>query len=199
MSPRPNRRAERIPQILEAARAVFARSGFAEARMEDIAEAAGLSKATLYLYFPSKDELIGALLQQYFANAFVDLTALRDAPGALRERLGAWSTRRIAELEADVVYLALGYEFFAVAARQPAVRTVLRDYYRRYRAELTALIAGAATQGEPLSLPPPELATALVAFFEGLTMLWMLDPDSLNLHAVTASALDGLLGKEELK
>ena len=68
MSPRPDRRAERIPQILEAARAVFARSGFAQSRMDEIAREAGLSKAAIYLYFPGKDELISALLQQYFAG-----------------------------------------------------------------------------------------------------------------------------------
>lgn len=193
MSPRPDRRAERIPQILEAARAVFARSGFAQARMDEIAREAGLSKAAIYLYFPSKDELISALLQQYFAGAFADLASLHGAPGSLRLRLGAWAERRIAELEADAAYLSVGYEFFAVAARQEAVRDVLRDYYRRYRAELAALIdragprsAGAAGQAE--------LAAALVALFEGLTLLWMLEPEGVNLRAVTARALDGLLG-----
>lgn len=191
MSPRPDRRAERIPQILQAARSVFARSGFAQARMEDIAQAAGLSKAAVYLYFPSKDEVIAALLQQYFADAFADLASLRDDPGPPRARLGAWAERRIAELEADAAYLGVGYEFFAVAARQEPVREVLRDYYRRYRAELAALIerAGGGAGAHPL-----ELAAALVALFEGLTLLWMLEPEGVNMREVTACALDGLLG-----
>lgn len=193
MSPRPDMRAERVPQILQAARAVFARSGFAQARMEDIAQEAGLSKAALYLYFASKDELIAALLQQYFADAFADLAALRDAPGSLRHRLGAWAERRIAELEADAAYLSVGYEFFAVAARQQSVRAVLRDYYRRYRAELAALIERAGPRS-PRAAGQAELAAALVALFEGLTLLWMLEPEDVNLRAVTARALDGLLG-----
>lgn len=192
--PKPDRRAERIPQILQAALTVFARSGFAEARMEDIAQEAGLSKAAVYLYFPSKDELTGALLQQYFANAFADLTALRDSSGPLRARLGVWVERRIAELEADPAYLGIGYEFFAVAARQEAVREVLRDYYRRYRTELATLIDRAAANGEAMLIQAPELATALVALFEGLTLLWVVEPEGVNLHQVTAQALDKLLG-----
>jgi AcrR family transcriptional regulator len=192
MSPRPDRRAERIPQILQAARAVFARSGFAQARMEEIAGEAGLSKAAIYLYFPSKDELIRALLLQYFAGAFADLASLHGAPGSLRLRLGAWAERRIAELEADAAYLSVGYEFFAVAARQEAVRDVLRDYYRRYRAELAALIDRAGPRSAAAG--QAELAAALVALFEGLTLLWMLEPEGVNLRAVTARALDGLLG-----
>ncbi len=194
MSPRPDVRAERIPQILQAARTVFSRSGFGPTRMEDIAQAAGLSKATLYLYFASKDEVIGALLQHYFADAFADLAALRDEPGRLRSRLSMWSSRRITELTADAAYLAIGYEFFAVAARQDAVRQVLRDYYARYRSELVGLVEAATAQGEQFALRPAELATALVALYEGLTLLWMLDPAAVDLVRVTEAALAGLLG-----
>ena len=48
MSPRPDVSEERKQQILEAAIAVFARLGFRAARMDDVAEQAGLSKAALY-------------------------------------------------------------------------------------------------------------------------------------------------------
>jgi AcrR family transcriptional regulator len=45
---------ERPKQILEAALAVFAERGLAAARLEDIARHAGLSKGTIYLYFPNR-------------------------------------------------------------------------------------------------------------------------------------------------
>lgn len=48
---------ERPRQILDAAFAVFAERGLAQARLEDIARRAGLSKGTIYLYFPNKEEL----------------------------------------------------------------------------------------------------------------------------------------------
>ncbi len=48
---------ERPKQILEAALAVFAERGLSAARLEDIARRAGLSKGTIYLYFPNKEEL----------------------------------------------------------------------------------------------------------------------------------------------
>src|ERR1700712_4300462 len=48
---------ERPRQILDAAFAVFAERGLAQARLEDIAKRAGLSKGTIYLYFPNKEEL----------------------------------------------------------------------------------------------------------------------------------------------
>src|SRR6476646_4957040 len=48
---------ERPKQILDAALAVFAERGLASARLDDIAKRAGLSKGTIYLYFPNKEEL----------------------------------------------------------------------------------------------------------------------------------------------
>jgi AcrR family transcriptional regulator len=48
---------ERPKQILDAALAVFAERGLAAARLDDIAKLAGLSKGTIYLYFPNKEEL----------------------------------------------------------------------------------------------------------------------------------------------
>lgn len=79
------------------------------------------------------------------------------------------------------------------ASRQESVREVLRDYYRRYRAELAALSEQAAANGEAIRIRAPELATALVALFEGLTLLWMVEPEGVNLRQVTERALDGLL------
>lgn len=51
--------------ILNAALRVFAQAGFAEATMDQVAAAADLSKAALYLYFPSKEALLQSLLKRY--------------------------------------------------------------------------------------------------------------------------------------
>ncbi len=48
---------ERPKQILEAALEVFGERGLSVSRLDDIAKRAGLSKGTIYLYFPNKEEL----------------------------------------------------------------------------------------------------------------------------------------------
>ena len=55
---------ERPRQILEAAREVFGERGLAAARLDDIAKRAGLSKGTIYLYFPNKEELFREMVRQ---------------------------------------------------------------------------------------------------------------------------------------
>ena len=65
--------------LAAAALAEFARRGFAAARMADIAAHAGLSKAALYVYYPTKGDLFRAVLAQY---AMPRLAGLRSAAEA---------------------------------------------------------------------------------------------------------------------
>src|SRR5437868_14803801 len=55
---------ERPQQIIDAALAIFGERGLAAARLEDIAKRAGLSKGTIYLYFPNKEELFREMVRQ---------------------------------------------------------------------------------------------------------------------------------------
>jgi AcrR family transcriptional regulator len=63
--PKWRRRPEDRPQqIIEAALAVFGECGLANARLQDIADRAGVSKGTIYLYFPNKEELFREMIRQ---------------------------------------------------------------------------------------------------------------------------------------
>jgi AcrR family transcriptional regulator len=55
---------ERPQQILDAALSVFAEHGIDAARLEEIATRAGVSKGTIYLYFPSKEDLFREVVRQ---------------------------------------------------------------------------------------------------------------------------------------
>lgn len=62
------RRKEARPQeLLDAALALFVEKGFAATRAEEVAQRAGVSKGTLYLYFPSKEDLLKAVIRQTLA------------------------------------------------------------------------------------------------------------------------------------
>jgi AcrR family transcriptional regulator len=74
----------RRDQILEAALHLFSRKGFAESSVDEIAAEAGLGKATLYLYFPSKEILLQKLVDRFrLAPDLADLIdSIRDLPPA---------------------------------------------------------------------------------------------------------------------
>jgi AcrR family transcriptional regulator len=64
-APKWRRRPETRPQqIIEAALEVFGEQGLANARLQDIAARAGVSKGTIYLYFPNKEELFREVIRQ---------------------------------------------------------------------------------------------------------------------------------------
>src|SRR3954466_9101105 len=68
--PRWRRQPEARPgQILEAALVVFAECGVAAARLEDIGKRAGVSKATIYLYFPNKEALFREVIRGTIVSA----------------------------------------------------------------------------------------------------------------------------------
>lgn len=62
------RRKEARPQeLLDAALALFVEKGFAATRIEQVAALAGVSKGTLYLYYPSKEELLKAVIAHHLS------------------------------------------------------------------------------------------------------------------------------------
>ena len=62
--PRARRKDERPGEIIAAALASFAERGYAATKLEDVAAAAGISKGTIYLYFPTKEDLFRAVVRQ---------------------------------------------------------------------------------------------------------------------------------------
>lgn len=62
-SPRRRRKDARPQELLDAALDLFVEKGFAGTRIEEVAARAGVSKGTLYLYFPSKEELLKAVIR----------------------------------------------------------------------------------------------------------------------------------------
>jgi AcrR family transcriptional regulator len=74
------RRKETRPQeLLDAALQLFAEKGFAATRSEEVARRAGVSKGTLYLYYPSKEDLFKAVVRQSMSTLIAEGIELADA------------------------------------------------------------------------------------------------------------------------
>jgi TetR/AcrR family transcriptional regulator len=72
-APRRGRRKEARPgELLDAALDLFVEKGFAATRAEEVAARAGVSKGTLFLYFPSKEELFKAAVRENISGRFAE-------------------------------------------------------------------------------------------------------------------------------
>ncbi len=199
MTPRPDRSEERKQQILDAATKVFAEKGFHDARMEDIAQAANLSKAALYLYYRSKDDIIAAILDHFYHRGMQDLHMLQGYEGSISELLLLLTRFFAAEAEQMMNMLPIAFEFYALAARREDVRQSIKEYFRNYREGLAALVQMGIERGEFREVDPLETAIVLSAIYEGLAVLEATDPTVVTWQTMGEKAvqlvLDGLKKK----
>jgi AcrR family transcriptional regulator len=75
--------------IMDSAAALFAKSGYPSAKLEDVAKACGATKSMLYHYFPTKDDLLFAMLQEHLQRVISVLAEAIATPGTPRARLYA--------------------------------------------------------------------------------------------------------------
>jgi len=76
--PRQRRKQTRPPELLEAALTMFVEKGFAATRAEEVAQLAGVSKGTLYLYYASKEELFKAVVRHNVVSLIAEGRELVD-------------------------------------------------------------------------------------------------------------------------
>ena len=77
-SPRQDRSRETMAAILEGAARVLAERGYWKATTNEVADRAGVSVGTLYEYFPNKDALVAALLEDHLGSTRAMLDAIAD-------------------------------------------------------------------------------------------------------------------------
>ncbi|KAA9156667.1 TetR/AcrR family transcriptional regulator [Amycolatopsis acidicola] len=144
MSLRERQKQQTRLDLLECARALFVERGYAGVTIDDIATAAGCSRATVYLHFTGKPEIlqkVGAeTVAQRAVAVYADLDAVLDSGS--REEFTAWMRRAVAWFEANQEILpawdealALEPEFKDVAKRAVAeLPAAMPHYLKRWGA-----------------------------------------------------------------
>jgi len=190
MSSKPDVSQMRRAQIIEAATAVFTEKGLDRATMAEIADAAGINKATIYLYFDSKAALTQAIAEAIFAQELADLQAAYESPGTAIERLTAFYEALIRDegLIADKVgvlpLMPIIYEFYALGLRRDDVRAVLADFLNHSAALLAAIIQEGIESGEFVATTDPSRAArALDALMSGTVLHWVYTPEEVDVNA----------------
>ncbi len=159
------RRKDARPQeILEAALFVFAKKGFAAARMEDIGERAGVSKGTIYLYFESKEAVFKALLHETIVKRFSLLSDLaRDHHGPVAPLL-AEILRQLGQFIATSDLVVLPKMVIAEAGNFPDLARIYREEVAERGLKLFGgLLRTGMERGEFRKLPVQHVVRLCVA------------------------------------
>ena len=177
MSPKQELSQVRKDQILEAAATVFARLGFHKARMDDIVQEAGLSKGAVYWYFESKDEIFTTILDRFMERYHEDFQRISQGEGPIPDQFRTMMKTLAQEIDMLSNFMPIIYEYYAVAAREEAIRRTIDQYLTSYTDLLEELIKQGAERGELKEVPARDVALALVALMEGCMLIWILRSD----------------------
>lgn len=134
----------RRAQVLSAALRCFARDGFHATSMRDVIRETGLSAGAVYSYFPSKDELVAAVVEPILTRltAALDQVLAAEAPmpptavvGLLLERIVPVATG------AEVDHTRIAVIAWGEALRDEAVHALAEQAYSDVRGRLTGVVS----------------------------------------------------------
>ena len=158
--------------ILEAAMRCFSRDGFHAATTPDIAREAGLSQGTLYLYFPTKDDMVVALADdRHRSEAFLNALATSE-PDPIQGLLLLFELYGKGLTDPDRIEMRrLGIQGWAEALRNPRIHASAVEGLSQVRLAIVALIARGQSTGQMRSdIDADCMARTLIAFFQGLVL-----------------------------
>jgi AcrR family transcriptional regulator len=154
----------RRAKIVDAARSIFARKGFARGIMDEIAKEAGIAKGTIYLYFRSKEEIYKAVMDRDME--FLNKITLErmDAAVNLEGKIRAFTLTRLENGEARK-------EFFRIMDSESGnfglTRSQYRDWLRLPVLRLASAIEDASQRGEIRRMPSEKLAWIIADMTRG--------------------------------
>jgi AcrR family transcriptional regulator len=191
---------ERRTQLVAAARTVLARDGVAGTTLRAVAAEAGVPLGTLHYVFPSKEQLITAVVEDIRDEvSAVFRSAEVDAGLAHAIRYGVQNYWQ--RLVLDQPELALmRHELFVYALRTPGLEQLARwqiDGYVRIVAEWCQEAAGNA--GETSAVPFDTLGRVLVGSVIGIVLHYLSDRDPDRARRDLQAATEMLVGLVEVR
>jgi AcrR family transcriptional regulator len=177
---------ERRRRLLERGAELFAQHSYDELSMAAIARAAGVSKALLYHYFPSKQAYFSATLEQKAAEL-----AARVAPDPSQPPAEQLATG----LDAFLAWIEENGQAYGKLVRSAGAVADVGELIEEVRAATAAQIVR-GLPGEPTSRRRTAVR-AWLWFMDGAILDWLEhgDLERAELHALLLSALEGALGE----
>jgi AcrR family transcriptional regulator len=151
----------RHSQIVNSARAVFAKKGYQATTMDEIAAAAGLAKGTLYLYFKSKEEVYGAAVENdrwVLQQRTLERIAAADT---LLEKIAAFVVTRFEYCEERREFFKIMFMEPGVPAGSQAACMKRQDWLREPVQQIALALKKASALGKIEPWPPEPFAWSI--------------------------------------
>lgn len=164
-------------RLVDAAEAVFARSGYHGSSVEEIAREAGATTGALYSNFAGKEELFLALFEERIEADLDDYEEIVAAGSTLEEQARGTGDHWMRILRERPNYFPLLIEFWSYAIREPRLRDRLGGRFAALRAGSARVAAGAA-EHRGLPADAEKLGLFINALGNGIALEKLVDPDA---------------------
>jgi TetR/AcrR family transcriptional regulator, cholesterol catabolism regulator len=179
------------PALLEAATALFHANGYSRTSMQDLADAVGLLKGSLYHYIRSKDDLLFSVIQAHHRQVFQNVTNVRAMPGDAEAKLRQfvrWHAEYTLRNHVRATVFHNEYKFLSTERRREIVAA--RDEYEDV---LRSLVAEAHDAGVLNPSVDPKLATFFILGAINWPARWYRLDGEMSADAIAARFTDWLL------
>lgn len=183
------------PDVLEKATGVFWKKGYHAASMQDLVDAMGINRASLYGTFGDKHQLYIRCLQTYRDALHQTMTTLTARRRPARERLGTLFRHLVSEAvhDADRKGCLLANAALERGAEDPDTLREVRLYLDFTESLFRTLLDEGQRSGEiATDRPATDLARYLTALLAGFRVVGKVVPDRAALESALAPALDAL-------
>jgi TetR/AcrR family transcriptional regulator len=179
-----------IADRLSAAAELFAERGLNDTKIEDIAAATGIAKATLYYYFAGKEDILTFLLEDGLRDVAEDVATVVHSGGTGAQRLGAVISAQLRVMgQRPAVCRALIGEL-GRAARIPVLADMISIAYLKPVEDL--LIAGAGDDSLVAQDDPRAAAIALFGAVTTSAVTYLITDNTLD-EALVARTIQSIL------
>jgi TetR/AcrR family transcriptional regulator len=162
---------EKVKLILHAARKRFAHYGFSKVTMDEIAGDVELGKASLYYYFPTKEELFKAVIYQEQAEFMKGVETLLKKPSSAVEKLNEYVERRLA-YSRELTNLGT-LTIHSILDAKSLFRKLYEDFEEQELTMVNAIIDEGKTKGEFRKDLPECLAKIILHTLQGLKLRFL--------------------------
>lgn len=142
--------------ILAAAATMFARYGYTKTTMADIATEAGVARQTVYNAFPSKEEILRAVVRRESDTTFSEVMAIWADAGTLDEKLNAFQT--LGPLKWYDLICAAPDLAELMDGLHKAASEVMVHFDAQWRSEIAKALRNSLDQNPSPMVPPEDIA-----------------------------------------
>lgn len=190
-------REKKRSEIAQKAIEVLAKRGFRATTIQDIADAAGLGKGTIYHYFKTKEEILWAVSEQMFRETERSLGAALLKINEPMDKLVALIEEAL-HITEEMEHLFIIYsELWLITVRGEPTGDFVH-ILKRLQNDMKNLVAGLINEGKKQSFWPQDidveaLAGYLASSFDGVFAHYMIDKENFDIKRVTKEFIKFML------